>query len=278
MASAAEDVPSFDQPPVTEVGLSIQFASIPGFRSVHIGLLWQHFRQIYPKVSEQAPVGPVFETFGSGAPSTPQFQIETLMVPPMARFWFESTDGVRLLQVQQDRLIHNWRKINNEPYPRYEPIRERFFNDVGETSGFLEREGLGPIQPNQCEVVYTNVVTLPDGTDPHSHLERITPLWRGWEHEAELAPLENVSMRFRYLMRSDEVPVGRVYVEFQPVRMIADAAPAIKIDITARGKPRESNIESAFQLLDVARRAVVRTFDRVTTQEMHSVWGKVHVS
>jgi uncharacterized protein (TIGR04255 family) len=216
----------------------------------------------------------MFETFGSKSPSPVQFRFEALMVPPMPRFWFESEDGVHLLQLQQDRFVHNWRKRNDNVYPRYEPIRARFLSEIGVIVEFLAREGLGPLQPNQCEVTYTNIVVFPNSGNPHTALEHITPLWAGWQYDAELAPIENANLSFRYLMRSDDIPVGRVYVAFEPVLLTADASPAIKIEITARGKPHDSGIESAFRLLDAERRVVVRTFVRVTTEEMHTAWER----
>jgi uncharacterized protein (TIGR04255 family) len=278
-AGSRGDLPSFAQPPVTEVVLSIQCASIPGFRAIHAGLLWQHFRATHPRVSEQPPIAQAFETFGSGMPTAVPFRIEAFMTPPMPRFWFESEDATHLLQVQQDRFAHNWRKQDDETvYPRYEPIRKRFADEINTISAFLAGEGLGPIQPNQCEVVYTNVIALPDGADPHVNLERVTPLWGGWQHDAALEPLENASITLRYLIRSDDIPIGRVYVDFQPVRRTIDASPAIKLEITVRGKPKENNLDSAFRMLDTAREAVVRTFDRVTTKELPSAWGKINVS
>ena len=102
------DLPDFKNPPVNEVVLSLQFASIPAFRSAHIGLFWEKIRQEYPKVSEQPPLQATFETFGVIPANPPSlFQIETLLSPPMPRFWFEEQDGNELLQIQQDRIIHN---------------------------------------------------------------------------------------------------------------------------------------------------------------------------
>ena len=74
------DLPDFKKPPVSEVVLSLQFASISTFRSIHVGLLWQRFRREYPKVSEQAPLQATFETFGV-VPANPGsfFQIEALL-------------------------------------------------------------------------------------------------------------------------------------------------------------------------------------------------------
>ena len=276
--SSIGDLPSYERPPVTEVVLSIQCASISGLMAVHIGLLWQELRTKYPRVTEHAPLGALFETFGAVAPAVPQFRIEPITGPIVSRFWFEQEDGIDLLQIQQDRIVHNWRRrTETQVYPRYEPIRAQFDSEVSTIVAFLACQDLGPIEPNQCEVTYTNILWLPDDMDPHRNLHRLTTLWRGWDAETELAPIENASLSMRYLMRSADIPVGRVYVDFQPVFYSTEAKPAVKLDITARGKPQENTIEAAFRLLDAERRAVVRTFDRVTTEEMQRVWGKMDV-
>jgi uncharacterized protein (TIGR04255 family) len=58
------DLPSYERPPVSEVVLSVQFASNPQFQIVHAGLFWQLVRDQFPNVSEQIPLQAVFETFG----------------------------------------------------------------------------------------------------------------------------------------------------------------------------------------------------------------------
>jgi uncharacterized protein (TIGR04255 family) len=266
------DLPTFETPPVIEVLLSIQFASIAGFGSIQAGMLWQELREVYPTVSERAPLEPVFETFGERPPSSVPLRFEALLTPPMPRFWFETSDREHLVQVQQDRLVHNWRRIEGRPYPRYEAIRTRFHQEMGRITAFLAREKLSAPLPNQCEVTYINIITLPDGANPHVALERITSLWGGWEHDDTLGPIETADLKFFYLMRADGHPIGRVHVTFRPVWLLTDSSPAIQLEITARGKPRDASLESAFRLLDAERQEIVRTFKHVTTPEMHTLW------
>jgi uncharacterized protein (TIGR04255 family) len=210
------DLPDFKKPPVSEVVLSLQFASIPTFRSIHVGLLWQRFRREYPKVSEQAPLQATFETFGVvPANPAPFFQIEALLSPPVSRYWFEEQDGNELLQVQQDRIVHNWRKREaDQDYPRYEAIRSRFASDVEKFTNFLATESLGELRPNQCEVTYINTIEIPGGGDMHGCLERVTPLWTG--HFAEQYPhqLENATIQCRFVLCAERKPFGRAYVTF----------------------------------------------------------------
>ena len=87
---------------------------------VHAGLYWNDIRSEYPKASEQAPIPPAFETFGTKPMLTSSIQIQAMLVPPVPRLWFETDDGEHLVQLQQDRLLHNWRK--RSPGMEYPPM------------------------------------------------------------------------------------------------------------------------------------------------------------
>jgi uncharacterized protein (TIGR04255 family) len=266
-------LPDFGNPPVTEVVLSIQFETLTKFENVHVGLLWQQYSTEYPSVSEHSPLSPQFETFGTPRRSLPPFQIETFYSPPMARFWFTDASDVHLIQVQQDRLLHNWRKRPDaEEYPRYESIRDRFEAEIAKFTSFLDSEELGVLRITQCEVTYINTITLPDGADPHRNLQRITPLWT-WDNVTEY-PLEGVTIGCRAIISAAEKPIGRVHVSFTPVVRQADLIPAIQLDITARAKPNAPDLAAAFDLLDEERNSIVKMFAAVTTSEMHTLWGR----
>jgi uncharacterized protein (TIGR04255 family) len=275
-----DDLPDFKRPPITEVVLSLQFASLPKFRSAYVGLLWERFRSEYPNISEQAPLQATFETFGAmPANPSPFLQIETLLSPPMPRFWFEEQDGAHLLQIQQDRILHNWRKREtDQDYPRYETIRDCFELDLEKFLDFLAAEDLGDLRPNQCEVTYINTIDIPGEEDAHRQLQRITPLWTG--HFAENYPLETESatVQGRFVLRDAGNPFGRAYVTFGPAILVAQNRPVIRLEITVRGKPRNESIPEALRLLDEERSIVVRTFAAVTTPEMWEIWGRTDAS
>jgi len=271
------NLPDFRKPPLSEVVLSVQFASIPTFRSVHVGLLWENFRREYPKVSEQAPLQATFETFGiMPANPAPFFQIETFLSPPMPRYWFEEQDGSELLQVQQDRIVHNWRKREgDQDYPRYEAIRSRFVSDVEKFTNFLTAEKLGELRPNQCEISYINTIEIPGNEEIYASLERVTPLWTKRFAEPYPHELENSTVQSRFVLRDKGKPYGRAYVTFAPAMLMTQNRPVIRLEITIRGKPRDESIAEAFRLLDDERQVVVRTFAAVTTPEMWDIWERI---
>ena len=73
------DLPDFTNPPLNEVVLSIQFASLTGLKSAHIGLFWERIRSEYPNVTEQATIQTAFETFGIPTQVLQTLQIEALI-------------------------------------------------------------------------------------------------------------------------------------------------------------------------------------------------------
>jgi uncharacterized protein (TIGR04255 family) len=273
-ASRPPGLPDFKRPPIDEVVLSIQFASLENFKAAHVGLFWKTFRAKYPKVTEQGQLAPAFETFGTpSAPTAPSIQF--LQSPMMSRFWFEKEGAPDLMQLQQDRIIHNWRKKEREAiYPRYEAIRRGFESEIAIFTKFLKAESLGELRPNQCEVTYINIIEMPDGSDPQQKLEKITPLWSMRPSETVPGEFENALVQTRFRLVEEGKPWGRMYVNFQPGLRQTDLTPVVRLEITARAKPREESISAAFQLLDRGRSAVVRTFAAVTTPEMHNFWGR----
>jgi uncharacterized protein (TIGR04255 family) len=268
-------LPTFSKPPLTEVVLSLQFASLGNLKGLHLGLFWKKFRKEYPDVSEMHPIQTVFEKFGVPQ-SAPAFQLEAFMTPPMPRYWFEKKGTPDLLQIQHDRLVHNWRIADgSSDYPRYHRVKAKFEKELLAFSNWLESENLGQIIPNQCEVTYTNLID--DGTPEflHSSLSRFTPLLTDEITEDMPSQLEDVTANSRFIFFRDQKPAGRVYVQFQPVFRQTDLRPAIKLEITARGKPDGETLSDALSFLDFEHEQVVKTFVAVTTEEMHKVWGRV---
>src|SRR6266566_1973662 len=145
MSEAKAGLPEYESPPVIEVVLSVQFESMDDMHAPQLGLLWSQFRKDFPRVEQHPPIPSVVETFGQTLSARPGFQIEMseLPFPFLPRLWFLNESGTELVQVQQDRFIHNWRKTDSgQQYPRYEYIRGRFNSELQLFSSFLEAEKL----------------------------------------------------------------------------------------------------------------------------------------
>jgi uncharacterized protein (TIGR04255 family) len=195
----------------------------------------------------------------------------------MPRYWFEKAETPDLLQVQQDRLLRNWRQAadGSRVYPRYEAVRDAFTQNVVEFQEWLQSEGLGVIVPNQCEVTYMNVIRLPDGSDPHTQLHRISNIWSERLTLPGSQRLERSNVQLVSIFEHEGKPAGRTYTTFQSALTVLNSEPVVKLEITVRGKPPGETMSEAFGFLDLARAEVVNTFASITTREMHEFWRRV---
>jgi uncharacterized protein (TIGR04255 family) len=275
------DLPDYERPPVSEVVLSIQFASNSQFRIVHAGVFWNLIRDQFPNVSEQVPLQSVFETFGGPTIPNEPIKFQTFSSLPFPRFWFESADKSYLIQLQQDRLLFNWRAISRDSvYPRYEALRAHFMTEVQRLAEFFEGQGFGRLSPNQCEVTYINSITVGDEVaEPYAQLDKITPLWSDKARKIGGLDVERTVLQAVFVLNLNERPYGRLYVTFTPALRTDDgvARPVIQLEMTARGRPEGETLDAAFRLLDQERYAIVRTFSDITKEEMHKMWGRTDV-
>ena len=265
-------LPDFDEPPLTEVALSLQFQDIPAFGFADIGLLWERFRERFPKTAYQPPLAPTFETFGLRQGLTAQLQINFAQTPTIPRTWFLDEAGNEIVQFQANRFVRNWRKIGGaDGYPRYEQIRERFKADLAEFNTYLAERKLGPLVPNQCEITYVNEIVVPKGTaDPTSAVFKGMKFSAG----AELGKPEDVTFTARYVIsNSDGEPIGRMIAQSSP-GLDQAGKPSVQFMLIARGPPNEPTTDAALDFMDIARDRIVRGFAEMTTSRMHKIWQR----
>jgi len=273
--SRPKDLPDFGKPPVAETVLSLQFEPIPGLTSAHLGVLWTKFRQELPLIEEHPQLPQVFEDFGP--PSPPQVEVTIEEKPALPRVWFVNETKTELIQVQSNRLIHNWRKMEGmQPYPHYEPIRAKFRGEVAVLEGFLQDEKLGTLAVNQCEVTYVNHIEPAGVWDRHGEFEKVFSMWAGLVNGSFLPKPEDAGVRIRFLIPDQNgKAVGRLHVVVHPAWKKTDNSPILVLNLTARGVPIGEGIEGAFSFFDVGREWIVKGFADLTTPAMHRVWEKI---
>jgi uncharacterized protein (TIGR04255 family) len=270
-------LPEYESPPVREVVLSLQFEPVNSLRSPQLGLVWNIFRKDFPGLEEHPPIAAVTETFGQSASDRLGLQIEMTDMPLLPRLWLLNEMGTELIQIQQDRFIHNWRKTGDgQVYPRYDYIRKRFRSEFETLTSFLTKEGIPPFVINQCEVTYINHIVAGDVWKHHSELSKVLSPWSGSYSDDFLAGGEedaNMNLRYR-ITGEDRKPIGRLHVKVQPAYRKSDHAPMFVLTLTARGRPNGDGVEGAFNFLDIGREWIVRGFTSLTTQELHKVWRR----
>lgn len=278
MNSLRPPLPEFRRPPVVELVLDVQFQSIPGLGVPQLGLLWQEFRDRFPTVEQQPPLAPMVERFGPPAPDEAQVLFEPIESLPLPRLWFLDATARELIQVQNDRFIHNWRKTQeDDTYPRYETVRTRFAEELATFERFLAKESLGPVVPDLCEVTYINHLIAGQDWAQHGEIDSVVTLWRNQFSDSFLEGKhpENVSVNLQYVILGEEgEPLGRWRVAIQPAYRRTDGKPILVIRNTARGKASGEDMEGALNALDIGHEWAVRGFASITTAHMHSIWGR----
>jgi uncharacterized protein (TIGR04255 family) len=282
MSDSLTPLPNFENPPVVEVALSVQFEPLPALKVAHLGHLWSAFREDgFTRTEDHGNLESVHEPFdprvyaqGLGI----GIKFRSLEVPPVPRVWFLNDAGTELIQVQQDRFIHNWRKAGNDiDYVRYPHVRERFVKSFDRFEAFVAAEKLGQVKPDQCEVTYTNQMVSGEGWETQGELDRVFTFWRSGD-SGFLPPPENASVAIRYLIPDDKgKPIGRLHVDLQPAFRKSDFVPMLILNLTARGAPLGRGPGGVMDFFDLGREWIVRGFAGITTSSMHSEWRRIDV-
>jgi uncharacterized protein (TIGR04255 family) len=260
-------LPKFKFPPVVETALSIEFAPIASWNARYFSEFWTEIRDAFPYLEFQPPIVSQPETFDR------QPAEMRLVFPGGTRCWFISADDRRLVQLQNDRFVYNWRKGDSpSPYPRYEEsIRPAFEAEYVRFLDFLSRHGAGVVEIIQCEVTYINHLEKGKGWESAANFHEVFRFWSNSQQMSFLPSPEDATFEVRYRMPERR---GRMRINVQPGIRNIDGLELLQMTLTARGKPAGSDLESAMSWLDQGREWVVRGFADFTTAKMHSIWGR----
>ncbi len=271
MTQTKHKLPEFDKPPVYETVLGLQFSPLKGFLIPHFGLYWGKIREEYQQQELHPPLGPTIEQFGADLRKETRLRVELLHAPEV-RCWFVGVDGTKLLQVQRDYFLQNWRKIQDtDVYPHYDVLKPQFFKEWRRFCDFLEEEKIEQPVINQCEVTYINHIDIGQERSSYSELSNLLASWSGQGSGRFLPEPESINVNGRYLLPEKK---GRLHISLQPAIRRRDAKEILRLNLTARGKPESSNWDHISEWLDLGHEWIVRGFTDITTREMHELWGR----
>ena len=267
----SENLPKFDNPPVVEAVLGVQFAPLPGFSSAHAGWFWrERLGTDWPTVTEARPVPDAFERFGEEQ----EWDFRRVLIKPaepLLRSQFINADEERMVQVQNTRLHYNWRKRESD-YPSYQNSITAFEATWESFREFCLGAGLGSPEPNQWEVTYIN------------HVEK-GELWSTAEDWCKVAPkastplcacddmqLEDSEIKLRLNIGEN---VGRLHIWGERVRVGGvDGPEVMRLTLTARGSLSKGGDMTIRRGLDIGHSAIVRAFTDITSDAAHQYWRR----
>ena len=155
-------------------------------------------------------------------------------------------------------------------YPHYEPvIKPAFERDLRDFRSFLDEQRLGELKITQCEVTYVNHIISGEGWDQFGEIHRIFGFWHQPPTPAPGEP-EDFTIRLRFPIDNEKgKPIGRLHVEVLTALRAADSRPMYVMNLVARGLYGMN-----FDFFDIGRQWIVKSFEQLTTEDMHRIWRK----
>jgi uncharacterized protein (TIGR04255 family) len=271
VTGSTDPLPAFDNPPVIETLLGVQFVPLQSFSILHFGLYARQISSEYPTHEIHPALNPALEDFEASPSAGPRIGISVVAEPDL-RCWFIDPTFTQLIQVQRDRFIRNWRKIKpDQVYPHYHDLRPRFQADWERFCLFLQQEGIGTPEVKQCEVTYVNHIELGKGWESYGETDKAIRLVSAPTAGGFLGQPEVVHLNTSYVMPEKK---GRLHVVVQPVISRPLGKEVIQLTLTARGRPVASGLRDLLEWFDLGHEWVVRGFAELTTREMHATWGR----
>jgi uncharacterized protein (TIGR04255 family) len=258
------EFPDYRNPPVMEVVCGVSFEKLVGFKAPHFGIFWQRLRDTYPSCQSAAPIG---------FPSAPTEDLKEfpLLLP---RIWFISTDQSSVVQLQSNKFLCNWRKIEEQGfYPRYENIIKLFEQNFNLFKEFVRDEKFPELKLTEYELSYVN--HIPQGEAWHS-IDQIGSLlpdlcWRA--HDRFLTSPNKLGWTLSIPLPDGK---GDLNVTLSQAMRKRDNVPIFILDLTARGPLIEQSLESLWKCFEVAHKWIVFGFADLTSREVQeSVWKRI---
>ncbi|GJI89402.1 TIGR04255 family protein [Duganella hordei] len=254
----------FEKPPVVEVVFGVLFASQDMLKAAHVGAFWQQVKDKYPRTEDAPPVPTIVEE--------PPGAVEWDFLPPLRRTWLLSEDGRKLLQVQQDRFLFNWKRtLADDLYPSYEVNLAEFEAALAIFEDFLKSTGIPTPGYRQFELTYVNHITSQNGLDLVGIDGVLVDHIRNSQGPRFLPDAESFNWTTSYPLDKN---YGRLHISAQ-VASVPESSKMVRLDITASGISDDISAEGRRRWFDLAHEWITHGFADVTAATLQQqAWGK----
>lgn len=270
-------LPHFENPPVIETAISIQFSGIRGFGNAHLGLFWSRHRTTFPILSDADPIVAQRELFGAERNQLPRPPRVRLGVDAAARLQLATADLSRMIQVQNGRLVHNWRRTGGGDYPRWTAVKPDLLKYWADFQAFVGECNLPIAVPNQWEVVYVNHLLKGSDWDSPADWPDLVPGVLGRSDKLVGGSLEALVANFHVGLDGDR---GRLHIELFHALAVSNSDPEaepmelLTLQLTARGPVAGTGVEAIDAGLELGHIAVVQNFAAITGNAAQARWRR----
>lgn len=261
MTASPKQTPKYDNPPVVETVIGVQFPELPRFGACHFGLFWKTLDERFSRVEDKPRAGKIAEEFPHKTVIPQGLFVQQSTLPD--RVWYVSEDDSDLIQVQPNRFIYNWRRRpkNEERYTSFEDNSKKFSQEFEAFRGFCREQDLEDPIPEYCEVTYVNHLEPKAGETVSDLFGKVFAglNWRlsdGWLPQPEAATFN------RTFVIDDNR--GRLYAEASLARVGKEQAELILFKLTAYVKHDPEVTNNLADSLQLAHNWVVNGFASLT--------------
>ena len=244
-------------PPIIELALSLNFVPVTGLTVRDMVAVYEDgFAQDYPTFQQVQRV----DAMVVGPPKTPVTNIQMMTGLEMPRLWFVSSDTKDLVQLQDDRIVLNWRRLGPQEgaheYPGYEVSRHKFRRCFETAWEALNKRGINGPTLVSGELAYINLIPLAVESRTR-RIAEVLAFYRQSDPPVAVAGFQAMWM--------EEVEAGWIHLT-AGVGSRPDNSPAISLTISGRFEIAESNLDEALNRFDIMHNNIHKTFRRVVTQ------------
>lgn len=254
----------FTHPPINEMVIGMQFASRLPMRSLDFADAWSALgREDYPIYMEQPELGQI-----AIPEASQEFLIYQGGLPPQ-RYWFLSSSQERLIQLQSNRLLYNWRRLgddSNTSYPSYDELIASFTTAYSRFRVFAKTKNWQFV-PQIAEVTYINEIPLAD-------FEGLGEVLRGnFDLQTGMAlPSPRATHVWQYGLNDIKAQLNvNAHVG------VAAFGPVLRLELYLAGIfgeiESDGDIDGMRKRYDIFHERMNELFVSITTNKAHELWG-----
>ena len=261
-----QGLPEYESPPVVEVALAVQLDRAVGCKAHHLAEIARRWEDDHPNVEERTPLPTM--GFGSDGPDLTLDVSDKIETP---RLWLQSAAGDRVVQLQQDRIVVNWKQGTAAgTYPRYRSIRKALLEAWNKLSASISDLDLDLPQPSICEVQYINHLGPSQGWRSAEDTQWFIAPWNGTMSD-EFLPTDHHGRMLLHF----HLPEKRGWLNIEGWTTDREGGEKLFVlRLTSRGRASSPDIDDALDFMDLAHEWIVRGFTSATTAEAHKKWGR----
>lgn len=249
---------SFKKPPINEVALGYTFLSRPDFLVPHFGRFWAKIEDAYPTCQHASPV------VDEGG-----FDYSSEFLLP--RVWFVGADNSRLIQLQQDRLVFNWRSTGADtPYIRFPEVLREFERVRGLFEAYVEQHTGQGVQPSSYTLSYVNAIKRDAGLSCFESVGSTFPDVQWQRHTRFLPQPKDLSWKAKFELPNE---FGHLVADIQPGKLVRTNEAIIKLELAAMSGSLGGKSVDFNEWVTVAHEWIVNAFKDLTHSDLHKqVW------